>query len=553
MSTDQLIRITSWNVAGKDPMINSPMLDYLFDDSKRLNETLRPEIQIVGLQEAPQYLFSDPWTSNLSSTLHRRGYILFKRHKLSGILLYIFVLREILLRARDFETESVKTGFGGLLGNKGGVCLRFTLNGNSVAAMNSHLAAHQENLQQRVQDYYSILEGTRFTIDNNTISVLNHDYTFWFGDLNFRLDNIEKHEVLNIITKARTTKSKEESAKIISALHRNDQLISVRKKGQAFVGFQENEPRFLPTYKFVIGSKDAYDSEQRIPAWTDRILFKTKSAEAIDFKAENQITNFNPKLEQMFYDALTETDLSDHKPIVSMFRLSTYDPKVYNPSQVPYEPVKFEPITGWKASEDGRLWYKISDELFYRRPKVLSSWDRLALYKSDFKSLDDYLTVVFVNNIARVSPQLNAQEVPYLSSTPSTPRSNTPSGSRRGSTSSVSSSSSAVSVAVDAMTLLSNRSTSPASTSSVQPVLSAAKQSAPGPDEAQNTSIVNSPSVGSLSQRPENVIVSDGFKYFSSTFPDDVLIPGQYTVLYLKTTSANEYNVYGMSEPFTVT
>lgn len=549
MSADQLIRITSWNVAGKDPMVNGPMLDYLFDDSKRLNTTLRPEIQIVGLQEAPQYLFSDPWTSNLSSTLHRRGYILFKRHKLSGILLYIFVLREILLRARDFETESVKTGFGGLLGNKGGVCLRFTLNGNSIATLNSHLAAHQENLPQRVQDYHTILDGTKFTIDNSTSSIMDHDYTFWFGDLNFRLDGIEKHEVLNIITKARTTSSKQESAKIISALYPNDQLISVRKKGQAFIGFQENEPQFLPTYKFVIGSKEAYDSEQRIPAWTDRILFKTKSLDKSAAKDSNRsITDFKPKLEQLFYDALPETDLSDHKPIVSMFRLSTYDPNVYNPSQIPYEVVKFEPIVGWKASEDGRLWYKINDDLFYRRPKVLSSWDRLALYKSNFTSLDDYLTVVFVNNIARVAPQLNAQEVPYHSSTPSTP-----SGSRRGSTSSTSSSSSAASVAVDAMTLLNNQTTSPASTGSNPPTSRPLTPPlhGPVPTPAAVTPVASS-STGSITQRAENVIVSDGFKYFTSTFPDDVLIPGQYIVLYLKTTPANEYNVYGISEPFTV-
>lgn len=509
MSADQLIRITSWNVAGKDPLNGT--LDYLFDDSKRAIN-LRPQLQIVGLQEAPQYLFSDPWSHNLSTTLQKRGYILFKRHKLSGILLYIFVLREIMLRARDFETESVKTGFGGLLGNKGGVSLRFTLNGNSFSVTNSHLAAHQENLQQRVDDYNSILDGTKFMIDSNTSSILTHDYSFWFGDLNFRLDSIEKYEVLNVITKARTSSTDDEKRKIITVLHKNDQLSNVKKKGQAFADFNETLPQFLPTYKFQIGSRDVYDSENRIPAWTDRILYRFHpNAYSL------QLAKFSPKVEQLFYDAITETELSDHKPITSMFKVSTFDPIKFNPSPIPYEVIQFEPIVGWKADLDGRLWYKISNELFYRRPKVLSSWDRMGLYKADFASIEEYLTIVFVNNIARLAPRLDAQDVPYQSS-----QASTPSGSRRGSTSS---NGSAISVGTEAITL--NNSMKNVSSTVAMSALS--------------------------STLPDDAIIGDGYKYFSVSFSDDVLIPGKYVILYLKTNSANEYNVYGISDPFTIT
>lgn len=517
-SAEQLIRITSWNVAGQDP-VNGNVLGYLFDDTNR-TANLKPQIQIVGLQEAPSYIFSDPWTSNLASTLKPKGYILFKRHKLSGILLYIFVLREIMLRARDFETESVKTGFGGLLGNKGGVSLRFTLNGNSFSVTNSHLAAHQEKLQERIDDYNSIMDGTKFLIDSNTSKILTHDYAFWFGDLNFRLDNIEKRDVLNVITNARAQASKEEKGKVISALHKNDQLTNVKKKGQAFSDFNETLPTFMPTYKFTIGSKDAYDSENRIPAWTDRILFRCHpdaySLVSVDFK---------PKVEQLFYEALTETELSDHKPVVSMFKVSTFDPSKYNPSPIPYEVVKFEPITGWKADHDGRLWYKVSNEIFYRRPKVLSSWDRLVLYKADFGSLEDYLTIIFVNNIARVSPRMGAQEVPYESSTPNS-RSQSPMGSRRNSTSSLGSQ---VLVAAEAITL--NQTVT--GMNSTTPINVATPTTTP-------------------SSLPEDAIVGDGYKYFTASFPDDVLIPGQYVILYLKTTSANGYNVYGASETFTI-
>lgn len=533
-STESLIRITSWNVAGRDP-INSTMLDYLFDDSHRTNiENLQPHIQIVGLQEAPQYLFSDPWTSNLSSALKRRDYILFKRHKLSGILLYIFVLREIMLHARDFETESVKTGFGGLLGNKGGVSLRFTLNGNSFCTTNSHLAAHQENLQQRIQDYKSILDGTKFLLDSNTSSILTHDYSFWFGDLNFRLDSIEKHEVLNIITKAKTSgDNKEARVNAISVLHKNDQLISVKKKELAFAEYNETLPSFLPTYKFQIGNKDAYDTENRIPAWTDRILYRIYR-DSYNMKS----VSFEPKLEQLFYDALPETELSDHKPIVSMFKVSTFNPKKYNPSHIPYEVIKFEPITGWKVGQDGRLWYKISNELFYQRPKILSSWDRLALYKANFGSLEEYQTIVFANNIARISPSLDAQEIPYQSSTPSS-RASTPNQSRRGSTSSLNSS---IPVATEAILLNS-------STNSLNADASSSSSS-------QQQQPTMRPRIGSpivVNAIPDDAVIGDGYKYFTVTFPDEIMITGQYTILYLKTNSANEYNVYGISESFNVT
>lgn len=534
-TTDSLIRITSWNVAGKDP-INATSLDYLFDDLKRLNQPPKPDIQIVGLQEAPQYLFTDPWTNTLSSTLKKRGYILFKRHKLSGILLYIFVLREIMLRCRDFETESVKTGFGGLLGNKGGVSLRFTYNGNSFCATTAHLAAHQENLAQRVQDYNSILDGTKFLIDSNTSSIISHDYSFWFGDLNFRLDDIEKHDVLSTITKAKTSGSKDSSEKTISSLHQNDQLNRVKKKRLAFADWNETLPGFLPTYKFQIGSKDTYDSDQRIPAWTDRILYRYNNQ-----SYNVQSMNLKPRIEQLFYESLPETDLSDHKPVVSMFKVSTFDPTKFNPSPLPYELVKFEPISGWKSGQDGRVWYKISNELFYRRPKILSSWDRLALYKSDFASLEDYQTVVFANNIARISPRLDAQEVPYQSSTPSS-RASSPNGSRRGSTTSLNSN---ISVGTEAITLnTTNANVTESSQTGSTP--------SPTPRSASTQQPVQRAPVY-VDAIPDDAVIGDGFKYFSAIIPDEALIQGEYTILYLKTNRANEYDIYGMSSPFNVT
>lgn len=505
MSVESLIRITSWNVAGQQ-LTSGTMMDYLFEDNPSGFQNLRPDIEIVGLQEVSSFILQDPWTENLSTSLRKRGYILFKRHKLMGILLYIFVLREAIFRIRDLETESVRTGLGGFLGNKGGVSLRFNYNGNTFSVTNSHLAAHQEKLQDRIEDYKSIMEGTKFLQDSRTPGILDHEYSFWFGDLNFRFDDIDVNRVLNIISEYRASNSEDEKARILSALYQHDQLSKVRKDNLAFVNFTENPPKFLPTYKFQIGSVDKYDSEHRIPAWTDRVLYrksKTHGTIVRDFKLD---------LEQVFYNSIPKMNLSDHKPVISMFKVATHDPKTVEATQLEYEIIKFEPIVGWKERQDGRLWYKIRDELFYKSgPKVLSSWDRIVLFRADFNSIDKYLTFVYPANMGKVAPRLDAQDVPYPNSREDS-RSSSPNVSRQNSETSITQATEAIS--------LNNNSDSSA----------------------------NIP----MSTRVTEPIVEDGYKYFSATFPDEVLIPGNYIVMYLKVTETWGYNVYGMSEPFEV-
>ena len=71
--------------------------------------------------------------------------------------------------------------------------------------------------------------------------------------------------------------------------------------------FSEQEINFPPTYKFDKGTK-VYDTseKQRIPAWTDRILFlfTTKSYRTI-------AVQFLPKL-----------DFFDHRPVYATFKIT---------------------------------------------------------------------------------------------------------------------------------------------------------------------------------------------------------------------------------------
>lgn len=93
----------------------------------------------------------------------------------------------------------------------------------------------------------------------------SHDYIFWCGDFNFRLD-MEREEVKDLISRQEWP-----------LLLKKDQLLMEKEKGNVFDGYEEGEIAFPPTYKYDLFSVDYDTSEKcRIPAWTDRVLWKRK-------------------------------------------------------------------------------------------------------------------------------------------------------------------------------------------------------------------------------------------------------------------------------------
>lgn len=89
------------------------------------------------------------------------------------------------------------------------------------------------------------------------------------------------------------------------SLLRHDQLLRTISEGQAFQHFAEGEILFPPTFKFDKGTKE-YDTshKQRIPAYTDRILFKPKGVKVIE------------------YDSVRNAIHSDHRPVYASLILS---------------------------------------------------------------------------------------------------------------------------------------------------------------------------------------------------------------------------------------
>jgi len=93
----------------------------------------------------------------------------------------------------------------------------------------------------------------------------SHDYIFWCGDFNFRLD-MEREEVKDLISRQEW-----------SLLLEKDQLCVEKNKGNVFEGYNEGNIAFAPTYKYDLFSEDYDTSEKcRVPAWTDRVLWRRR-------------------------------------------------------------------------------------------------------------------------------------------------------------------------------------------------------------------------------------------------------------------------------------
>lgn len=77
---------------------------------------------------------------------------------------------------------------------------------------------------------------------------------FWFGDLNFRLDNSKLKSAEEIARSIKNVKSSHKTAKTLTNIWAQDELTTVVQSSKAFKGFFEILPMFPPTYRYVVGS-----------------------------------------------------------------------------------------------------------------------------------------------------------------------------------------------------------------------------------------------------------------------------------------------------------
>lgn len=278
-------------------------------------------------------------------------YVPIAMHSLGGIQLLLFCKRHWLSNLRNVQCCDVACGIGNTFHNKGAIGAFVTINNLSqqlqrqqsnsssrkkrrntttndttLLFISAHLEAHIHNVEGRNNNFWRIL--TEFssqapislkhktTIRSSTAGTQQEqqeqghdndilhqsDYIFFCGDLNYRLDlpreTVEHHILLQ---------QQKQTADWLPLL-RHDQLLSTISQGKAFPFFQEGKITFAPTFKLDPFTFQTYDtsSKQRIPAWTDRIVFLSNSPHSIKV---------------LEYDSVPHATHSDHRPVYGTFLL----------------------------------------------------------------------------------------------------------------------------------------------------------------------------------------------------------------------------------------
>ncbi|KAJ8668095.1 hypothetical protein QAD02_009758 [Eretmocerus hayati] len=301
--------LLTWNVHQQQPIKN---LDSLLNLEKLNSTGQLPDLYVIGLEEIDSsgvcgfgkiipniFCQAHDWQYELDDTLKKFGYMKLSFKRLHGIVLGIFSMKKDCKLYQNVKTDVEATG-GFNWGNKGAVSTRFNIHGTNICFVNSHLKPGDGKLQERILNYNEIIEEISFDVPGYE-NILSHDYVFWMGDLNVRLDaNLDTEKIKQYVRDGR-----------LNDLLEQDELIKSIRDKKIFIDFEEHPITFPPTYKYLQGSQQ-FVTDRR-PAWTDRILYRIKN------KTDSE-QNFY-KIESRDYTSHPEYDVSDHKPVSGIFEI----------------------------------------------------------------------------------------------------------------------------------------------------------------------------------------------------------------------------------------
>jgi hypothetical protein len=319
-ANDYRVHVCTWNVGG-NPAQES------FDLRRLVHATFEdgnlPDIVVIGLQEVVE--LSDvgaylevggskgstliAWTAQLDKALSKLidegstddSYSQVTSHQLVGLALFIYVRESRIDEVDAIQVTTVGVGMLGL-GNKGAVVASLRLNERyDCCFVCSHLAAHQDQVAARNQNFQDIIRfaalkadddlGMALSEDSESMwspvaglieaattgmgvnekkgkvkAILDHHCVIWLGDLNYRLtDKVTEEICMGLIDKGTPSAHKQ--------LLYYDQLCRTREKDEAFNEFEEAHVFFPPSYKYTPGT-GALDTRKRMPAWCDRVLWR---------------------------------------------------------------------------------------------------------------------------------------------------------------------------------------------------------------------------------------------------------------------------------------
>uniref|UniRef100_A0A8C2HY87 Inositol polyphosphate-5-phosphatase Jb n=1 Tax=Cyprinus carpio TaxID=7962 RepID=A0A8C2HY87_CYPCA len=363
-----LVHIITWNVGSAMPPDDiTSLLGLNVGDGNT-------DMYIIGMKSDHRCILGNVPTDSFSENVENVFFfLLFTKvtsQRMQGMLLLVFAKYFHLPFLRGIQTQTTRTGLGGIWGNKGGVSARMNVFGHSICFLNCHLPAHMENSDQRMEDFESILQQQQFE-GQAASGVLDHDVVFWFGDLNFRIEDLDMQVVKSAIDNNK-----------LSTLWEKDQLNMAKGSETVLEGFHEGPLKFSPTYKFDVGT-DMYDTsgKKRKPAWTDRILWRLRPMAQVSNSMSKRSSlsglTSGTRVSQHFYRSHMEYTISDHKPVSSVFTLV----------DMPLVTLFVE--DEWTEISDGVVKFKVVPNF------ARSSWDWIGLYKVGFKHHKDYVSYVW--------------------------------------------------------------------------------------------------------------------------------------------------------------
>lgn len=218
------------------------------------------------------------------------------------------------------EKSGENTGLGHIFHNKGGLLVQFQIGRTSLSFLSVHLAAHAEHLHRRNTDVSEILWGTRVSeLYLDAPSCTHH--SFFFGDLNYRLDI--PPEVLGLAPETAGHQVQEAQiceilrlieAKDFANLRKYDQLQQQMTAGKVLQGFSALVPTWEPTYRMQKGQAGVNFDTARVPSYCDRMLYRS-------------MPGCTGCLQLVSFNSAPEVSSSDHKPIASDWLLKASHPE----------------------------------------------------------------------------------------------------------------------------------------------------------------------------------------------------------------------------------
>jgi hypothetical protein len=338
--TDAIVSVVTWNLAEESPSEEDAAFIRKFRKSG-ISRGSGSDLVLVSGQECENIKPRRSEGSRsrefrrLTIKMLGKEYVPIALHLLGGIQFGLFAKRSFLKEIEDVSIADVTCGIGNVFHNKGAIAAfvqikaRNSSTGDSsekprskslrMMFVTAHMAAHVKNSDARDSDFWRISneletqapEGflSRRTsepqgADTNSFLFDSVDRVFFCGDLNYRVDlprELTEYTVLHGIG----DKSSSDEEKSRLELMRHDQLIRTLAERRAFPGFAEGKITFAPTFKFDKETGD-YDTshKQRIPAWTDRILFKPAGTRVLE------------------YTSVANAQHSDHRPVHGTFRVN---------------------------------------------------------------------------------------------------------------------------------------------------------------------------------------------------------------------------------------